>query len=118
MKYYKLTDGNDRSHNDTQWGEGVTHKAIGNGTELCSSDVIHVYDHPLKAVMFNPIHAEFIDPHLWECKVKHIVVDDSLKLSLSSKSTVISPATARNFELDGPVPPIHNVLNQPPYHPL
>jgi len=87
MKYYKLTNNKHRSHN-TQWGKGITHKAKGKGRALCSEDVIHVYDHPLKAVMFNPIHANFDNPVLWECRVKRVVANDGFKVGVKQCTTV------------------------------
>jgi hypothetical protein len=65
--YYKLTDVQAQTHNLTQWGEGMTHSGTGVG-ELCGSGWIHVYDHPLLAVLLNPIHAGFSEPLLWEAK--------------------------------------------------
>ena len=86
--YYKLTDEKFQSNNNTQWGEGITHKATGKGDTLCSSDVIHVYDHPLKAAMFNPIHANFQNPVLWTCHVKKIVANDTLKVGVKECTTI------------------------------
>jgi len=88
MKYYKLTDENSRTKNDTLWGEGLTHKVGSNGCKLCTADVIHVYDHPLKAVIFNPIHANFSNPILWECKVKRILANDGTKVGVKECTTV------------------------------
>ena len=88
MKYYKLTDEKNQTNDSTQWGEGITHKAIGKGNELCSPDVIHVYDHPLKAAMFNPIHANFVNPRLWEVRVSKIVANDKRKVGVKSCTTV------------------------------
>lgn len=88
MKYYKLTKADGRTANDTVWGIGVTHKAKGNGKTLCSSDVIHVYDHPLKAAMFNPIHANFRKPKLWECHMRGVVADDGLKVGVKQCTTL------------------------------
>ena len=88
MKYYKLTDENGKTRGDTQWGEGVTHKATGKGKKMCTGDVIHVYDHPLKAVMFNPGHADFRNPKLWECHAKKVVANDQLKIGVKSCTTV------------------------------
>jgi len=88
MKYYKLTDQSNRTTNDTLWGEDVTHEAKGAGNKLCTSDVIHVYDHPLKAVMFNPIHAIITDPVLWSCKVRKVVANDGLKVGVKQCTTV------------------------------
>ncbi len=87
-RYYKLTDENNQTRNGTQWGENITHKATGRGKNLCSPDVIHVYDHPLKAVMFNPIHANFTNPRIWECSVRGIVANDSLKVGVKSCTTI------------------------------
>ncbi len=62
-KLYKLTDAQGRTRagedNELTWAVGVTHKTAGTGTRLCSSDVIHAYEHPLLAVLLNPIHADF-----------------------------------------------------------
>jgi hypothetical protein len=88
MKYYKLTDQNNRTTNHTQWGEGVTQKAVGKGQQLCSADVIHVYDHPLKAAIFNPIHADIKNPRLWEVRVKRVVANDNTKVGVKSCTTI------------------------------
>jgi len=88
MKYYKLTDSNYRTYNGTTWGEGITHRATGEGNKLCTGDAIHVYDHPLKAAFFNPIHADFKDPILWECRVRRIVANDGLKVGVKTCTTL------------------------------
>ncbi|MGQ9545945.1 MAG: hypothetical protein ACUVTR_02100 [Dehalococcoidia bacterium] len=88
MKYYKLTDGNAQSYDGTQWGENITHIATGKDNCLCTQDVIHVYDHPLKASMFNPMHANFPDPLLWECRVKGVVANDQLKVGVKQCTTI------------------------------
>jgi len=67
MLRYKLTDANDRTYNNTQWGKHVTHTASGAGA-LCGAGWIHVYTHPLLALLLNPIHGNFRDPHLWKCE--------------------------------------------------
>jgi hypothetical protein len=41
------------------WAVGVEHKTAGTGTQLCTADVIHAYEHPLIAVLMNPVHADF-----------------------------------------------------------
>jgi len=60
-KLYKLTDAQGRTRagedNELTWAVGVEHKTTGTGTRLCSSDVIHAYEHPLIAVLMNPVHA-------------------------------------------------------------
>ena len=88
MKYYKLTNENCQTEGSTTWGEGITHKATGKGKALCSNDVIHVYDHPLKAAIFNCIHARFTNPVLWECKIKKVVANDQLKIGVKQCTTI------------------------------
>ena len=88
MKAYKLTNRNFETQSNTLWGEGIEHTATGQGSELCSADVIHVYDHPLKASMFNPIHADIKDPILWECEVSEPVADDGLKIGVKTCKTL------------------------------
>lgn len=67
MKLYKLTDEHGQTLGKTQWGPGITHCGTGRG-DLCSSGWIHAYEHPLLAVIFNPIHGGFISPLLWEAE--------------------------------------------------
>jgi hypothetical protein len=66
-KYYKLTDENDRTHGDCQWGENVTYETDGKG-DLCGPGWTHWYTHPLLAVLLNPSHGRFdlTTAHLWE----------------------------------------------------
>ena len=61
---YKLTDARGYTRRFTHWGEGITHTAQGKGTNMCSPDVIHAYEHPLLAVFMNPIHRNFQSPLL------------------------------------------------------
>jgi hypothetical protein len=70
LNLYKLTDSAGKSGvmhgaTPTQWGEGVAHKANGYG-DLCGPGWLHAYEHPLLAVLLNPIHAVFDSPQLWE----------------------------------------------------
>ena len=61
-KLYKLTDEQGRTRagedNELTWAVGVAHKTAGTGTRLCTADVIHAYEHPLIAVLMNPVHAD------------------------------------------------------------
>ena len=61
-KLYKLTDEQGRTRagkdNELTWAVGVEHKTTGTGTRLCTADVIHAYEHPLIAVLMNPVHAD------------------------------------------------------------
>jgi len=86
--YCKLTDQDNMTHGNTLWGPGVTHKAAGKGEDLCSADVIHVYAHPLLAVMMNPAHANFQDPKLWRVEVKGIASDDGTKIGVKECTTI------------------------------
>ena len=90
MKRYKLTDEYDRTYSGCQWGEGVTHSAPGEG-ELCTGGWIHVYTHPLLAVLLNPLHRDddLSAAHLWECKVSgRTKADHELKLGVENCTTV------------------------------
>lgn len=68
MKAYKLTNENGQTRGGMQWGEGVTHSAMGNNPNLCSNGWIHFYTDLLLAVFMNPAHARFKDPIAWECE--------------------------------------------------
>ena len=87
MKLYKLTNGDGQSYGGTQWGKGITHKAIGLGTGLCTKDVIHAYKSPLLALLLNPTHANISKPQLWEAEGE-IVADDGLKVGCKELTTV------------------------------
>ena len=89
MLVYKLTDENDQSYGGTQWGENVTHEAIGSGMEFCSGDLIHVYSHPLLAVLLNVIHANFRTPHLWKAEAEVVASDYGVKLGVKQCTTLM-----------------------------
>ena len=88
MKYYKLTNQKNETANNTVWGDGVTHVATGAGRRLCSDAVIHVYAHPLLAVLFNPLHAAIDNPKLWGCETSEPVNQDGLKIGVKSCTTI------------------------------
>lgn len=88
MKAYKLTDENGKTRNNTQWGENVTHSAVGGSKELCSDGWIHFYTHPLIAVIMNPIHANFKNPILWECETSGEEIHESLKSGCKTLTTI------------------------------
>ena len=91
MTLYKLTDATGWTRqgesNALLWGEGVTHEATGEGSELCSSGVIHVYRSPRMATFMNPVHANIASPVLWEVDGE-IVVDDGLKGGVKKATTL------------------------------
>lgn len=75
---YKLTDAEGwtrRSEpNALLWAPGVTHEAQGEKLELCTDGLIHAYEHPLLAVLLNPIHANYSPAKLWRCETSSIPV--------------------------------------------
>ena len=87
MKLYKLTDEHDQTYNQTQWGENVTHTVNGEG-ELCGLGWIHAYTDPLLAVLLNPIHANFVNPHLWEAEGEIGKTDHGLKVGGTKVTTL------------------------------
>ena len=91
MKLYKLTTSAGKTrpghHNECQWGPGITHQGAGKG-DLCGPGYIHAYEHPLLAVLLNPIHADYNDPLLWECDGDIAKRDHQLKVGCVSLTTV------------------------------
>jgi hypothetical protein len=87
IKLYKLTDGDGQTWNGTQWGPGVSHSGTGKG-ELCGPGWIHAYEHPLIAVLMNPIHANFQNPRLWEAEGEVALRDGQLKCGCATLTTV------------------------------
>jgi hypothetical protein len=86
MKLYKLTDASGRTRGGTQWGEGVSHSGTGEG-QLCGPGYIHAYEHPLLAVLLNPIHAAFDNPRLWEAEGVIALRDGQLKCGCVTLTT-------------------------------
>lgn len=87
MKLYKLTDGDGKTRNDTQWGPGVSHSGTGEG-ELCGPGWIHAYEHPLIAVLMNPIHADFKNPRMWEADGEIAIRNGQLKCGCATLTTI------------------------------
>ena len=88
MKVYKLTDSSARTNNIMQWGEGVTNKVRIRGNTLCSNQVIHYYSHPYIAILMNPIHANHIDPLLWEADTPKSYAYDGTKGGCKTLTTL------------------------------
>ena len=86
-KLYKLTDGDGKTLNGTQWGPGVSHSGTGEGG-LCGPGWIHAYEHPLIAVLLNPTHANFQNPRLWEAEGEVGLRDGQLKCGCKTLTTV------------------------------
>lgn len=64
---------------ETFWLDGVQKIAKGEGNVLCTDNVIHFYDHPALAVLFNSIQAEIENPRMIEIKIDEEVAHDGLK---------------------------------------
>lgn len=86
MNYYKLLTQEMTSHNNTKWEVGVPIKISKEGNEMCSGSVLHCYNHPMLAVILNPIHANIKNPRLFEISVDRIVNSDGLKFASKSQT--------------------------------
>src|SRR5574337_663569 len=80
---YKLVSQTYTTQNDTLWrdahGKWLTVSAFGVGSALCTDGVIHFYDHPVLAVLLNPLHADIKNPRLLKIKTSRPVTHDGLK---------------------------------------
>ena len=85
---YKVTDKSGKTKNDTQWGEGVSHTAIGESQELCTNGFIHAYEHPLIAAFMHPAHTSFKNPILWEAEGEIVIKDGQLKCGVKTLTTL------------------------------
>ena len=86
---YKLADQSNQTENQTQWGEGVTHTTTGIPAKLCSAGWLHAYEHPLLAVLLNPIHANFLAPRLWLAEGKgEVLREGQLKCGVKELTTI------------------------------
>jgi hypothetical protein len=86
---YKLTDQNNKTHNETLWGPGVKRKATGKRYELCSDGLIHAYEDPLLAVFISPLHVNYSNPKLWKAKTTcKKIVRDGTKVGVKSLTTI------------------------------
>jgi hypothetical protein len=87
IKLYKLTDKDGQTRGGMQWGPGVSHSGTGEG-ELCGWGWIHAYEHPLIAVLMNPIHAKFQTPRLWEAEGEIAIRDGQIKCGCKTLTTI------------------------------
>ena len=70
MKYYKLLNPDMTSYGGCKWKIGEWKKATGDKSQpLCTDGWLHCYNHPLLAVLHNPIHAKIQNPRLFEVEV-------------------------------------------------
>lgn len=84
-----MTDKNDQTHNNCQWGENITVETSGEG-ELCSEGYTHWYTSPLLAVLLNPIHGNYYlkTAHLWEGEGEVINDNHGLKVGCKKATTL------------------------------
>src|SRR4051812_8233689 len=75
MLVYKLTSQDNKTYNDTLWGEGISHQTDGAGG-LCGPGWLHFYYSPKLAVLLNPIHGNIKNPKLWECEASGKFLDN------------------------------------------
>ena len=89
---YKLVSQTYTTQNATLWrdahGKWLTVSASGEGSGLCTPGVIHFYDHPVLAVLFNPLHAEIDNPRLLKIRTSRPVAHDGLKGGCKSACAV------------------------------
>ena len=64
---------------ETYWLDKKEKNAVGEGVALCTRSLIHWYNHPLLAVLFNPIHANISNPRLIEIEIDKVWAHDGLK---------------------------------------
>lgn len=74
--YYKLTNRKLQTYGGFQWQLNKWVKVDGKG-ELCSKHWLHCYNHPLLAVLLNPIHAAIEGPHLFRVNVRGKKLSDA-----------------------------------------
>jgi hypothetical protein len=99
MKYYKLLTQDLTSHSNTKWEIGTPITVQKEGNKMCSDQVLHCYNHPLLAVILNPIHANIKNPKLFEISVDKIVNSDSLKFA-SKSQTLVKEITLPEISLE------------------
>jgi len=79
MKLFKLTDERMSTYCSFQYELGVKAHALGKSNNPCSAGVIHAYADPRLAVIFNPIHSNFLNPRLFEAETDTYLGTDECK---------------------------------------
>jgi len=89
MIVYKLTDENACSLGNTHWTIGKTNTATGEGG-LCGPGWLHCYEHPLLAVLHDPIHGKFgASARMFRCEAGgQILKDDQMKMGCSELTPI------------------------------
>jgi len=90
-RLYKLTTRDHKTRpgedNECIWGENVMHSGTGKG-DLCGPGYIHAYEHPILAMLMNPIHAMYWNPILWEAEGEIALRDGDNKCGCVSLTTL------------------------------
>ena len=89
MIVYKLTDENACSLGNTHWTIGKTNTATGEGG-LCGPGWLHCYEHPLLAVLHDPIHGVFgPTARMFRCEAGgKILKDDQTKMGCTELTPI------------------------------
>ena len=90
---YKLVSQNYTSRGEMKWEIGKTNRATNPGTEMCTDQVLHCYEDPHLAIIFNLRHANIKNPKLFEIHCSPIVADDGLKFACHEQTPI------REFEV-------------------
>ncbi len=89
MKCYKILNGAMESFNGCKWYLGKWKKADKLGV-FCSPGGFHGYEHPLLAMLHNPVHARIDDPRLFEAEAGgKIARDGEMKLKAQRMRVVL-----------------------------
>ena len=87
MKLIKLTDKDNQTRNQTQWGVNVTHELPETSNpELCSGSVLHAYKSINQALLMWPVHEIDSDFNIWEAEGE-VVVEDATKVGVFKLTT-------------------------------
>lgn len=81
--YYKLTSQKMRTYNSFQWQLNKWVKRGGKTKRLCTNSWLHCYNHPLLAVLLNPIHAGIKNPRLFRVNVRGKKLSGDLKFGFT-----------------------------------
>jgi hypothetical protein len=85
----KLTDQNMKTYNGFKWVLGKKEVIENSGGNLCSANFFHYYEHPLLAVLLNPIHADIKNPRLFKIEVGGELLHDRGLKSGAKEMTLI-----------------------------
>lgn len=85
---YKLVSQDYKTHSEMHWEIGKTNTARGKGSQMCSDQVLHYYEHPLLAVLFNPIHAGIENPRMLRIQCSQKIAGDELKSACKEQTPI------------------------------